>query len=169
VLLFRLLPYAVLAAVIALLLWLFLFVGTSHPHHADAIVVLAGNPGRVTTGERLHAEGVAPVLAISVDEATKIRADPMCRARRVLCFHASPFSTRGEAETFSRIARRHGWSSIIIVSSRFHLRRAHMLFRRCTNAALQIVPSKTGFWQFLANIPLELGKLLVQLTVIRSC
>ena len=165
----KLVPYAVLAALIALLLWLFVFVGTSDPKHADAIVVLAGNPGRVTTGERLHAEGIAPVLALSVDETANVRTDPMCRARRVLCFHASPFSTRGEAETFSRIARRHGWRSIVIVSSRFHLRRAEMLFGRCTNASLQVVPSKTGFVQYLANIPLELGKLLVQLTVVRGC
>jgi uncharacterized SAM-binding protein YcdF (DUF218 family) len=169
VLLLRLVPYAALAGLVALLLWLFVFVGTSHPRHADAIVVLAGNAGRVTTGERLHAEGVAPVLALSVDQTTNVKTSPMCRARRVLCFHASPFSTRGEAETFSRIARRHGWHSIVIVSSRFHLRRAHMLFRRCTNAELQIVPSKTGFLQYLANIPLELGKLLVQFAVIRGC
>src|SRR5262249_12249590 len=101
--LLRLAPYAVLAGLVALLLWLFVCVGTSHPKHADAIVVLAGNPGRVTTGERLHAEGVAPVLALSVDEMTNVKTTPMCRASRVFCFHASPFSTRGEAETFSRI------------------------------------------------------------------
>src|SRR5262249_43746747 len=142
---------------------------TSHPKHADAIVVLAGNSGRVTTGERLHGEGIAPVLALSVDKTTNAKSNPLCRTPRVLCFHASPFSTRGEAETFSRIARRHGWHSIVIVSSRFHLRRARMLFDRCTNASLQVVPSKTGFWQFLTNIPLELGKLVVQLTFVRGC
>src|SRR5262249_29681284 len=90
--LLRLLPYAVLAGLIALLLWLFFFVGTSRPKHADAIVVLAGNSGRVTTGERLHAEGIAPVLALSVDKTTNAKSNPLCRTPRVLCFHASPFS-----------------------------------------------------------------------------
>jgi uncharacterized SAM-binding protein YcdF (DUF218 family) len=168
-LLLRLVPWAVLGALVALLLWLFVFVGTSHPKHADAIVVLAGNSGRVTTGMRLHREGIAPVLAVSVDETTDIRRAPVCRGRRVVCFHASPFSTRGEAETFSRIARRRGWRRVVIVSSRFHLRRARMLFHRCTEASLQVVPSHTSLWQYLTNIPLELGKLLVQVTVVRGC
>ena len=167
--LLRLVPWAVLVALVALVLWLFFFVGTSHPQQADAVVVLAGNAGRVTTGMRLQREGIAPVLALSVDEGTLVRRDATCRRAHVLCFHASPFSTRGEAETFSRIARRHGWRRIVIVSSRFHLRRAHMLFGRCTDASLQVVPSHTSLWQYLTNIPLELGKLLVQVTVVRGC
>jgi uncharacterized SAM-binding protein YcdF (DUF218 family) len=154
---------------VALGSWLFYFVGTNHPHRADAIVVLAGDPRRAATGVRLLHQGVARVLDLSLDASSGEKVAALCNDRRISCFHASSDSTRGEARTVARLARRHDWHSIVIVSSRFHLRRAQMLFRRCTNAQLQFVPAHTSRWEYIRNLPFETGKLLVQLTVERGC
>ena len=145
--------------------WLFYFVGTGHPAKADAIIVLSGDLRRVPTGVRLFHEGVAPNLLISLyGDVPK-----SCGHPHVTCFHAHPFSTRGEAETVARMARTHRWKSIIIVSSSYHLRRARMLFARCTDARLQLVPSKTSFYRFAIAVPLEVAKWAYQLTIQRHC
>jgi uncharacterized SAM-binding protein YcdF (DUF218 family) len=157
-----LLLVAVLAAAGA---WLFYFVGTDHPAKADAIIVLSGDLRRVPTGERLFNDGVAPNLLISLYDGVP----KSCGRTHVTCFHANPFSTRGEAETVARMARAHNWKRIIIVSSRYHLRRARMLFARCTDAHLQVVPSKTSFHRFAIAVPLELVKWAYQLTLQRHC
>jgi uncharacterized SAM-binding protein YcdF (DUF218 family) len=145
--------------------WLFYFVGTDHPAKADAIVVLSGDLRRVPTGIRLFDEGVAPNLLISLYGDVP----GTCKRAHVTCFHAHPFSTRGEAETVARMARAHRWKSIIIVSSRYHLRRARMLFARCTDARLQLVPAKTSFHRFAIALPLEVAKWAYQLTFQRHC
>jgi uncharacterized SAM-binding protein YcdF (DUF218 family) len=89
--------------------------------------------------------------------------------RAVICFHAKPESTVGEARTFAQLARKRGWHSAVIVSSRFHLRRARLLFARCTDAKLQVTSAKTTWSEYARNIPLEIGKLLDQLTLNRDC
>ena len=157
---------AALAVLVAVVFSYFYFVGTSHPKHADAIVVLAGDRARISTAVHLFDEHVAPTLLVSLWGNVPAA---LCARTGVNCFHAHPFSTQGEAETVSRLARAHHWTSIVIVSSQYHLRRARMLFHRCTHAKLQLVPARTTAVGYLENIPLELGKLAYQLTVDRHC
>lgn len=156
----------VLATLAAVGAWAFYFVGTDRPLRADAIVVLAGDVDRITTGVRLFHEHAAPRLLLSVYGETPQR---LCDESGVTCFRAHPFSTQGEAETFARLARSHGWHSVIVVSSLYHLRRAAMLFRRCSDAGVEVTPAKTSAWNWLRNVPLETGKWLYQLTVDRDC
>jgi hypothetical protein len=141
-----------------------------HPRKADAIVVLAGSKTRLPVGLDLFHDGVAPVLLISEDGNDKRRV-AYCRlpAKGALCFRANPYSTQGEAEAVARLARRHGWHSLAIVSSRFHLFRVRMLFRRCTNARLQLVPAHVEWWLWPTAIPSEWAKLGVALTTRRGC
>jgi DUF218 domain-containing protein len=159
----------VVGGLVALGLWLFYFVGTENPHHADAIVVLAGNSKRPPKGLELLHRQVAPVLALSIPADPGPSVRKLCRRPHVTCFHAEPFSTRGEAETVARLAKRRGWNSLVVVSSRYHLRRAQMLFDRCTNADLQFVPAPTSAWDYLKNLPFEIGKLTVQTVWHRGC
>jgi uncharacterized SAM-binding protein YcdF (DUF218 family) len=160
----------ILAALIGAGLWLFYFVGTDPPYPADAIVVLSGNPGRPATGIELQKEGVAPELVLSVIPPLQKKIAKLCSSgRAVICFHAKPESTVGEARTFAQLARRRGWHSAVIVSSRFHLRRARLLFARCTDAKLQVASARTTWSDYGRNIPLEIGKFLDQLTLNRAC
>jgi uncharacterized SAM-binding protein YcdF (DUF218 family) len=149
---------------------------TGAPARADAVVVLSGARNRLTKAEELIRGGVAPVLAISsVRKTPRWRAAiRLCRASRyfrarVLCFEASPYSTRGEAETMSRIARARGWSSLVIVSSTFHLTRAKLLFRRCFKGRLSLVGTSTPWWQLPSEWASETAKLVVQLLFERGC
>jgi uncharacterized SAM-binding protein YcdF (DUF218 family) len=146
------------------------------PAHADAVVVLSGNTQRLPPALDLIRRGVAPVLAVSTVARTKhwplgrrVCAEGRYAGARVLCFDAVPFSTRGEAETVARLARTRGWTSIVVVTSTFHVTRAHMLFRRCYHGRLSMVGAPSTWWRLPAEWASETGKLLVQLTVQRGC
>jgi uncharacterized SAM-binding protein YcdF (DUF218 family) len=146
------------------------------PAHADVVVVLSGEQSRLPPALALIRRRVAPVLAIS-----SIRDTPRWRAARrlcaagryaaatVLCFQAVPYSTRGEARAIGRLARSHGWTRVVVVTSRFHITRAHLLFRRCYHRGLWFVGAPTPWWHLPIEWIYETGKLAVQLTVERSC
>jgi uncharacterized SAM-binding protein YcdF (DUF218 family) len=172
----------VLAALVAawLVLCLVLFVWspwrTSMPTDASVVVVLSGDKRRLPPALALIRRGVAPVLAISSVGRTKHwpEAARLCSAHRfagaqVVCFDAVPFSTRGEARTVARLARTHGWSSVIVVTSTFHVTRARMLFRRCFSGSLQVLGTGSTWWRLPMEWASETGKLLVQTTVERGC
>jgi uncharacterized SAM-binding protein YcdF (DUF218 family) len=149
---------------------------TGAPAHADAVVVLSGAENRLPKAEQLIREGVAPVLAISSVLHTPHwrAARRLCRLgryrrARVLCFEAKPYSTRGEAETMTRIADRHRWNSLVVVSSTFHLTRAQLLFQRCYAGKLSLVGVPAQWWRLPYDWASETGKLVVQRFFERSC
>ena len=143
---------------------------TSRPKKVNAIVVLAGSGARLPVALRLWQRGVARWLLVSQDPLDERRmalcADPPAH---VVCFRAKPYSTRGEARWVTRFARHEGWRSLAVVSSRFHLFRARLLFRRCTGARVELVPAPVTWWLWPLDIPMEWGKLLVAETARRSC
>jgi uncharacterized SAM-binding protein YcdF (DUF218 family) len=143
------------------------------PKHADAVVVLSGERKRLDEGLRLVRAGVARTLVISDGRANGWkRANRLCSgeaAFRVICFAPKPYSTQGEAQETARLARRHRWRSIVVVSSKYHLTRAELLFRRCTSARVGAASAQTTAWEFVRNVPVETGKLLYQLSLDRSC
>ena len=126
----RRLLVAVLALIAAwLLMCLVLFVWspweTDAPAHADAVIVLSGERARLPRALELIRRRIAPVLALSSVEETPrwVAARTLCGTRRyagarVLCFSATPFSTRGEARAVARLARVHDWTSIVVVTYR---------------------------------------------------
>jgi uncharacterized SAM-binding protein YcdF (DUF218 family) len=149
---------------------------TGAPAHADAVVVLSGERARLPRALSLIRDGVAPVLAISsVQETPSWRqARELCaagryRETRVTCFLAEPFSTRGEARTVARLARRRHWGSIVVVTSTFHLTRAKLLFGRCYDGRTAWVGSSAPWWKLPEEWASETGKLAVQLTKERAC
>ena len=160
---------AVLAVLVAATFYLFVLVPSDDVEHADAIVVLSGDRKRLSTGLRLFRDKVAPVLVISRDGRGWTQADALCAGPNVECFQADPYSTEGEARATERLARRQGWSRIVVVTSRYHLRRAHMLFERCTDLHPEMVAARTTPFDYLVDIPWEWGKLLYQVTIDRSC
>jgi hypothetical protein len=156
-----------LVALVVASLYLFIFVPSARPTRADAIVVLSGDRPRYDLGLHLYRRHVAPALLISLP-GFRGRGGFDC-PKGATCFRAKPYSTRGEAETVARLARTHGWHTIVVVTSRYHVRRAYMLFRRCTNVKLEFVPARASVQDYLGAIPLEWGKLSYQLTIQRKC
>jgi uncharacterized SAM-binding protein YcdF (DUF218 family) len=140
------------------------------PARADAVVVLSGGgDGRLDPALKLVDRGIAPVLAISSAFRTPKwhKAQRLCRGDyrtrfRIVCFQAEPYSTRGEAETVSRLARRYGWNRLVVVTSTYHVTRARMLFRRCYRGALWTVGTSAPWWELPEEWASETVKLTVQ-------
>jgi uncharacterized SAM-binding protein YcdF (DUF218 family) len=164
-------------------LWLvavaFLFVwpqaSQAPPAHADAVVVLSGGRNsRLDPALKLVESGVAPVLAISspFHDAKWEKAQRLCRSHqrfKVICFAAEPYSTRGEAETVSRLAEHNDWTRIVVVTSSYHVTRARMLFRRCYRGGLWTVGTTSRWWTLPEEWAFETGKLIVQSVFERGC
>ena len=142
---------------------------------ADAVVVLAGARGpRLAKGLELVRRGVAPVLVVSDGwSPTWPEANRLCAGRpapvRVTCFHPDPYSTRGEARAFARLATRRGWRSAVVVSSRYHLLRARMLFERCYDGTVYTSGTDTTLLGRVLAAPIETLKLGYALLVKRAC
>ena len=136
-------------------------------------MVLAGDHLRLGKALELMARQVAPTLVISDGRAPGwYRANRLCDggARfRVVCFEPRPYSTRGEARAVARMARRRGWRSVLVVTSRYHVTRARLLFDRCVAARVWA----TGSTYRRSLVPLELAlepaKLAYALVVARRC
>lgn len=150
----------------------------SSPRRADAVVVLSGGrDSRLNPALALMRRRVAPVLVISspAQDPKWRSAGRICRAPahaypfRVLCFEATPFSTRGEARAIARLARAHNWERVVVVTSTYHLTRARMLVRRCFHGGLSMVGTGATWWKLPEEWASETGKLLVQLTLRRGC
>jgi uncharacterized SAM-binding protein YcdF (DUF218 family) len=125
---------------------LFVWPHADEPVRADAVVVLAGEGGRYARAVELMRRGVAPTLLVSSarDEKTGTWESPACGRRRpyeVVCFEPSPVRTIGEARAVARIAHRRGYDHIVVVTARYHLTRARMLFERCIDGDVDMVRS----------------------------
>jgi uncharacterized SAM-binding protein YcdF (DUF218 family) len=168
-----------LAVVIAFVVssaYLFVWARTGRPTRADALVVLG--PGlhgeRFDTGVSLMKEGLARVLVVSRSSGGRRPARGLCARRwrfEVICFRARPFSTRGEARELGRLASARGWTSLIVVTSTYHVERAGILFRRCYHRRLEMVAAKPrlSVLEEVESVAHEWAGLAYGLTIARSC
>jgi uncharacterized SAM-binding protein YcdF (DUF218 family) len=109
---------------------------TDDLRQADAIIVLGGeHDGREDYGISLAREGWAPTVVISnpYDDWDPVMKR-VCRPAadvEVICARPDPLTTRGEAVLMQRLALERNWSTIIVVSWRYHLPRARLVFDQC--------------------------------------
>lgn len=158
-------------------IWLFLLYAEDRlPAHPDAVVVLAGSEVRLPVALALVEHGSAKTLVVSQDDPAGDPAryslchGPKPKRYTLVCRTAAPFSTRGEARMIADLAQSHDWSSVIVVTSRYHLYRAHMLIRRCTQVGLAMRVTDGDSWlQKAIAIPLEYVKLARAETFQRGC
>lgn len=129
----------------------------------DAIVVLGGeHDGREEYGLTLARRGIASTVVLS----NPYRAtDPVMRryCRRdggteVMCVKPNPPTTRGEALMTRRLAVERHWKSVLVVSWRFHLPRARLIFSQClsnvgVSTAAKAVPRQYSlpvwYWEYI--------------------
>jgi len=127
---------------------------------ADAIVVLGGRPNRLPVGLRLLREGEGRVLIVfnatgsGDEEHLYVRPDP--------------YTTRGEARAVAKLAREHGWRSIVVVTSTYHVPRARLIFRRAFDGELRMASAPPTWWRLPFDVVSELVKALYALTMRRS-
>jgi uncharacterized SAM-binding protein YcdF (DUF218 family) len=130
---------------------------------ADAVVVLGGeHDGREDYGIELARGGWAPTVVIS-DAYQK--HDPVmqrvCKPQpsvEVICARAPELNTRGEAKMMRRLAAERSWAKIIVVTWRYHLPRARLIFQQCFSpnsdaVVMEAVPRRYDYslarWQFI--------------------
>jgi uncharacterized SAM-binding protein YcdF (DUF218 family) len=159
------------AVVVALLLLMgisgyFVFTNASADRlqRADAIVVLGGeHDGREDYAIGLARDGWAPTVVLSNPyPATDPVMQRVCTGTgggvEVLCERPFSVTTRGEAEMIHRLAAERSWSKIIVVTWRYHMPRARLIFRQCFSrdlnaVVMQSVPRQYDFsvahWEFV--------------------
>lgn len=149
---------------------------TSHPHKADAIVVLGPSlPDRVAQAVRLAGTLGVDQLAVSIgDTSSQASAYPCAGAPatvRVTCFVPSPYTTRGEAREVGELARRRGWHSVIVIAPVAQVARARMLVGRCFSGSVQMVRTAdhSGFANWVYQFVYQSGAFVKALTVGRGC
>jgi uncharacterized SAM-binding protein YcdF (DUF218 family) len=136
------------------------------------VYVLAGGNVRLQKALELMRARVASTLVIDDgDSPGWPEARRLCGQRapfRVVCFKANPFSTRGEAEALRRLVGTNHWSSIIAVTSSYHVTRARMILRRCVPGVRVVAaPMKLTLVPFY--VAAEWVKLALALTFRRDC
>lgn len=103
----------------------------------DAIIVLGGeHDGREEYGFELARQGVARNVVLSdPSRGSNEQMNAFCKRAdpgfSVFCFTPIPGTTRGEAQYTRDLARRRGWTSVMVISWRYHLPRARYIFDSC--------------------------------------
>jgi uncharacterized SAM-binding protein YcdF (DUF218 family) len=105
--------------------------------HVDAVVVLGGeHDGREDYGLTLANKGIASTVVLSNPyPAADSVMRRVCAGRRgaveIICPRPEPSTTRGEAMMTRRLAVERHWTKILVLSWRYHLPRAGLVFRQC--------------------------------------
>jgi uncharacterized SAM-binding protein YcdF (DUF218 family) len=131
--------------------------------HADAIVALAGeHDGREDYAMKLAREGWAHTVVLSNpylpgDEVMERVCRPV-RDIEVICGKPATLTTRGEAQMVRRLAEQRSWKKIIVVTWRYHIPRARLVFRQCFSdqhgtTVLRAMPRQYPYsflqWEFM--------------------
>ncbi len=142
------------------------------PPNADAIVVLSGPENTLPAAQALFGGGLAPNLIVSADRSGHdTKRDSLCGKppAGVVCVHAGPASTQGEAQAVGQLVDRKNWDSIILVTPGYNTFRAGRIFQRCVNAKITVHGVDQPWWRNAIAVPLEWIKLGVSETVRRNC
>lgn len=150
---------------------LFVWPPSDRPVRADAVVALGGDPGQLRAKQAisLAQSGYAPVVVVSLGGTRAAPCPPAPARITVICFRADPLDTRGEAEFVGRLAAHRHWSTLIVVPERSQATRARLLFERCTDARLVVVPIADPTLRLALDVAYEWAALAKALVVHRSC
>jgi uncharacterized SAM-binding protein YcdF (DUF218 family) len=124
---------------------------------ADAIVVLTGDEERITTGVRLMLEGrarrllisgVHPTTRVPTELKRRIEGSDAARKALVSCcvdIGRDALNTIGNADEARQWVQAHGFHSIIVVTSAYHMQRSLAEFERALpETRLVAYPVTTG-------------------------
>ncbi|MEX5631259.1 YdcF family protein [Parafrankia sp. FMc2] len=147
---------------------LFVFPRRDAPAPVDAIVMFAGSPGRLEHAVALAVAGYAPTLAVSVPTVDDLCPPPIPEVE-VICFAPDPLTTQGESRWTAAAAARHGWRSILVITSTSQTTRARLRLARCYpgQVLMSPVPPPRLMWPYM--IAYEWAAMGKALVVQREC
>ncbi len=118
---------------------------------ADAIVSLAPYFDRLPVSYALFHEGAADQLVISWEQSRYDGTDPLfttdqleyrlctsTTAHDVTCLRPEPSTTLGEVLAINRLASQGDWSTVTVVTSRYHAYRTQFIMDRCLTPGLDV-------------------------------
>ncbi len=133
---------AVVTVTMAWLAWMVANPITAASPSGDAIFVHAGGNGeRLRTAVALFEEGVAPVIVVSNPGGRSSQVPPgLCgSSESVICVTPATIDTAGEARALGDLVAEQGWDRVVVVTSDYHVSRAGLLDRSCTDAEIEAV------------------------------
>ena len=142
------------------------------PKGADAVVALAGSDRTLPAAQTLVGGGIAPTLVVSAEKNGRDNArSRACRSKAsdVICVYAGPYSSVGEAQAISELAKRRRWDTVVVVTSDYETFRAERAFQRCGDFRVATYGVDEPWWRTAIGIPLEWVTLGVSETVRRNC
>jgi uncharacterized SAM-binding protein YcdF (DUF218 family) len=141
------------------------------PERADAIIELGGPTIRDEAALELARDHRAPVLVQSTvqAEAGTHSCLPPVPDVTILCFHADPGTTRGEARAIGEMAARYHWDSIILVTTPDHAWRSSWRVSRCFPGEIFVSTSDLPFWSWFRQIPYQWAASAKAVTLERGC
>jgi uncharacterized SAM-binding protein YcdF (DUF218 family) len=151
---------------------LFVWPATGMPAHVDAIVVLDGPGHRLPTALRLARARRASYLVISQGTPASRDNTPCPRAiprTRVICFHPSPPTTRGEIEYAGRLAARYHWQSVVVVAMAPQQTPARIRLSRCFSGRIYAMTSPLPLRSWPYQVGYEWGATINALLLQRAC
>jgi hypothetical protein len=144
---------ALVIAVSAATLRLFIWPDQGMPERVSAIVMLNGTGDRLTTALDLAWQHRAPFVVISRgSQAFGHGGDcaPPIPHVTVICFDPNPSTTKGEAEFVGRLAGKYRWQSVALVTTTPQDSRARLRVGRCFAGPVYVVtaPLSLSAWPY---------------------
>jgi uncharacterized SAM-binding protein YcdF (DUF218 family) len=135
----------------------------------DAVVLLAGAPEtRLPVAVELARTGPGVLVISAAGGEVNGPSSSLCDSPPddvvVQCFTPeAPRNTRAEARAIGALVAERGWTRITVVTSSYHMARAGLLVRRCTDAEVLMVEARpviSGL-RWAKYVTVELGGLAV--------
>jgi uncharacterized SAM-binding protein YcdF (DUF218 family) len=143
------------------------------PTRVDAIIELggAGMTGRDSLAVQLAREHRAPYLVQStvIDDAGTSRCLPALPEVTVLCFHADPNTTRGEAHYIAAEAARRHWKSVMLVTTPDQAWRARLRTVRCFGGEVYVATSHLPVLDWPRQVPYQWAATVKAVVFQRAC
>jgi uncharacterized SAM-binding protein YcdF (DUF218 family) len=142
------------------------------PPRVDAIIMPAGPGDRLPVALQLANEQRAPVLVVSQGHlGYGGPCPPASTAPRVkiICFDPDPANTRGEMEFAAKLAKRYGWRSVVLVTTREQDTRARLLLERCYRGSVYVVTVAQSWYEWPYQIVYGWGALFKAVALQRAC
>jgi hypothetical protein len=132
--------------------------------------MLAGPGSRLSVALQLAREGHAKVLVISQGHLGYGGPCPAAISGvRLICFDPNPSNTRGEAEFAAKLAKRYGWRSVILVTTREQDTRARIIMGRCFSGQVYVATAAQPWYDWPYQIAYGWGALIKALLLERQC
>jgi uncharacterized SAM-binding protein YcdF (DUF218 family) len=141
------------------------------PPRVDAVVELAGPGDRdsaALTLARAHRTSFV-VQSTVVAEAGTHRCLPPSSGVTVLCFHADPPTTRGEARSIAQLVAQYHWASVAVVTTPDQAWRAELRVLRCFPGQVYVTTAPLPPLDWLYLIPYQWVATAKALIFERSC